>query len=86
MRISSHRSLFIGIVALCRAAALDVQQPPVIHDLTGTIATEATIKDEHKAANKIGVKTEDGTEDGVEHIFDGARISSRQYGMTGSLS
>jgi len=54
---------------LSTAGALEAQQPPVIHGLTGTIATEETIKDEHKAANKIVVKTEDG----VEHVFDGAK-------------
>jgi hypothetical protein len=63
------QSLFIGMVALCTAAALDAQQPPAIHGVTGTIATDATIKEEHKAANKIVVKTEDG----VEHVFEGAK-------------
>jgi len=47
MRISSHRSLFIGIVALYISSSLDAQQPPVIHGSTDTIAREATIKDEH---------------------------------------
>lgn len=69
MRISGHHALFIAIVAFGSAVALDAQQPPAIHGLSGTIATEATIKDEHKAANKIVVKTEDG----VEHVFDGAK-------------
>jgi len=69
MPISGHHPLFIGIVALSTAAALEAQRPPVIHGLTGTIATEATIKDEHRAANKIVVKTEDG----VEHVFDGTK-------------
>ena len=69
MGISCHRSLLISIVALGSAASLNAQQPPVIHGLTGTIATEATIRDEGKAANKIVVKTEDG----VEHVFSGAK-------------
>ena len=69
MDVSGRRSLFLGIAALCTAAGLDAQQPPAIHGLTGTIATEATIKDEHKAANKIVVKTADG----VDHVFDGAK-------------
>ena len=69
MRIAGPYVLFMCIVALRATATLDAQQPPVIHGLTGTIATEATIKDEHKAANKIVVKTEDG----VEHVFDGAK-------------
>ena len=40
-------------------------QGPAIHGLTGTIATEATIKAEHKAAHTIVVETADG----VEHIY-----------------
>jgi hypothetical protein len=44
-------------------------QGPPIHGFNGTIATEATIKEEHKAANKIVVATEDG----VEHIYDVAK-------------
>jgi hypothetical protein len=43
-------------------------QPP-IHGVTGTIATEATIKSEQKAARKIVVATEDG----VEHVYDAAK-------------
>lgn len=69
MQISGRHSLFVGIVALCTATTADAQQPPVIHGLTGTIATETTIKGEHKAANKIVVKTEDG----AEHVFDGTK-------------
>ncbi len=42
------------------------QTPPPIHGVTGTVATEGTIKEEHKAANKIVVATEDG----VEHVYD----------------
>jgi hypothetical protein len=44
-------------------------QGPPIHGVTGTVATEATIKEEHKAANKIVVETEDG----VEHVYDAAK-------------
>ena len=69
MRTLWHLQL-VGFVALWTTApALDAQRPPVIHGLTGTIATEGTIKDEHKAANKIIVETEDG----VEHVFDAAK-------------
>jgi hypothetical protein len=57
----------VGMVALGIAPA-HAQGPP-IHGLTGTMATEATIKDAQKAANKIVVKTEDG----VEHIYDAAK-------------
>jgi hypothetical protein len=69
MRNPKHHSLFIGLVAICSAAALDAQQPPAIQGVTGTIATDATTKDEHKVANKIVVKTEDG----VEHVFGSAK-------------
>jgi hypothetical protein len=58
---------FIGIAAL--GIAPTYAQGPPIHGLTGTIATEATIKDEHKAANTIIVATEDG----VEHIYGAAK-------------
>jgi hypothetical protein len=44
-------------------------QGPPIHGFNATIATEATIKAEHKAANKIVVETEDG----VEHLYDVAK-------------
>jgi hypothetical protein len=45
------------------------QGTPPIHGLTGTIATEATIKSEDKAAHKIIVETADG----VEHVYDAAK-------------
>jgi len=57
----------LGLMALI-VAPIHAQGPP-IHGLTGTIATQATIKAEHKAANKIVVATEDG----VEHIYDVAK-------------
>jgi hypothetical protein len=44
-------------------------QGPAIPGLTGTMATEATIKDEHKAANKVVVETKDG----VEHVYDAVK-------------
>ena len=56
----------VGMVALGIAPAS--AQPP-IHGFTGTMATEATVKSEHKAANKIVVATEDG----VEHVYDAAK-------------
>ena len=61
------RLALVGMVAL-GAAPARAQGPP-IYGLTGTIATEATIKDEHRAANKIVVETEDG----VEHVYDAAK-------------
>lgn len=67
MRFPKYLQL-VGIVALCAAPA-QAQAPPRIHGFTGTIATEATIKSEKKAANKIVVETKDG----VEHVYDAAR-------------
>ena len=57
----------VGTVALGTAPAYG--QGPAIHGLTGTIATEATIKAEHKAAHTIVVETADG----VEHVYDAAK-------------
>ena len=61
------RFALVGMVALGIAPAH--AQGPIIPGVTGTMATEATIKDEHKAANKIVVETEDG----VEHVYDAAK-------------
>jgi hypothetical protein len=68
-----HMRVF-GCLALVGMVMLGVtpargQGGPPIHGVTGTIATEATIKAEHKAANKIVVETEDG----VEHVYDSAK-------------
>jgi len=41
------------------AASLHAQQPPAIHGFNGTTATDATIKDEGKAANKVAVAAGD---------------------------
>jgi hypothetical protein len=57
----------LSLIALI-VAPMYAQGPP-IHGLTGTVATEATIKDERKAANKIVVATEDG----VEHVYEVAK-------------
>ncbi len=62
------RFQLVGMLAL-GTAPLYAQQGPAIHGVTGTIATEATIKDEHKAANTIVVATEDG----VEHVYKTAK-------------
>jgi hypothetical protein len=66
MRLCWQLSL-VGMVALGVAPAQ--AQGPAIHGVTGTIATQATIKDEHKAANKIIVETEDG----AEQVYDAAK-------------
>ena len=68
MRASTMAQL-VGISALALTPALHAQRPPAIHGVTGTIATEATIKEEHKAGNKIVVATEDG----AEHVYDAAK-------------
>ena len=65
MRAPWHLHL-VGMLALGIGPAY--AQPP-IHGFNGTIATEATIKSEQKAANKIVVSTEDG----VEHVYDAAK-------------
>jgi len=68
MRIASMTQL-VGAVALAFASTAYAQRPPAIQGVTGTIATEATIKDEKKAGNKIVVATEDG----AEHVYDAAK-------------
>lgn len=67
MRLSRYLPI-VALVALGAAAAY-AQAPPAIHGFNGTIATEATIKAEHKAANKVAVETKDG----VERVYDAAK-------------
>ena len=43
----------------------DAQDPPPISGVTGTVALEGTVVQEHAAANTVIVKTVDG----VEHVF-----------------
>ena len=62
-----RRLALVAMVALGSAPAQ--AQGPAIHGFNGTIATEATIKAEHKAAHKIVVETADG----VEHVYDSAK-------------
>lgn len=64
MRVTLPLLSFVALIV----APIHAQGPP-IHGVTGTIATEATIKSEHKAANKIIVATEDG----AEHIYEVAK-------------
>lgn len=66
MRVFWYLPIF-GMAALCVAPTY--AQGPPIHGFNGTMATEATIKSEHKAANKIVVATKDG----VEHVYDAAK-------------
>jgi len=66
MRASWYLPL-VGVVALGIPSAY--AQGTAVHGVNGTMATEATIKSERKAANKIVVETKDG----VEHIYDAAK-------------
>lgn len=66
---SSTMIQLVGVVAIAFASDAYAQRPPAIQGVTGTIATEATIKDEKKAGNKIVVATEDG----AEHVYDAAK-------------
>jgi hypothetical protein len=56
------------------------QRPPAIPGLTGSIATDATIKGEQKIANKIAVATEDG----VRHLLPAGKdpLSDLSEGAT----
>jgi hypothetical protein len=81
MRVSGL--LLISSVALGIAPALSAQTTlPPIHGVTGVIATDATIKDEHKAGNKIVVTTEDG----VEHVYSAAKDLLVHGGKDGVLA
>ena len=60
--------VFAGIVAINVIGAADAQaaqQPPPIHGVTGTIATEGTIQETSEAGHTILVKAADG----VERLF-----------------
>lgn len=66
---------FAGIVVIHAANIADAraaQQPPPIHGVTGTIATEGTIQQTYDGTNKILVKAADG----VEHLFRLGRRST----------
>jgi hypothetical protein len=75
--------LLIGSVAFGMTPALHGQTLlPPIHGVTGVIATDETIKDEHKAANKIVVTTEDG----VQHVYSAAKDLLVHGGKNGVLA
>jgi hypothetical protein len=75
----TYRLALVGVFALVTAPSY-AQGPPV-QGVTGTIATEATIKAEHQAAHKIVVETKDG----AEHVYDAA-TGLLVHGGTGPLS
>ena len=59
------------IIIVGLGSVVAAQQGPAISGFTGTLATEATIKDEQKAGNTVAVKTKDG----VEHVYSAAKVS-----------
>jgi hypothetical protein len=69
MEVNMRALWYFGLFSMLTLGASPSYAQPPIHGLTGTIATEATIKSEQKAANKIVVETEDG----VEHVYDAAK-------------
>jgi hypothetical protein len=79
MRVSL---LLISSVAVGITPALHAQTLPPIHGVTGVVATDATIRDEHKAGNKIAVTTEDG----VQHVYRAAKDLLVHGGKDGVLA
>jgi hypothetical protein len=59
-------TLFVSLAGILGGAAhATAQEPPPIDGMTGTVALEGTVVQEHAAANTVIVKTVDG----VEHLF-----------------
>jgi hypothetical protein len=74
--------VFAGMVVIhviTTAEARAAQQPPPIHGVTGTIATEGTIQETYEGANKVLVKAADG----VERLF---RLGRRSTVHTGDAA
>jgi hypothetical protein len=63
-RVVTRLLVPLGLV-LGASISMNAQSPPPIQGVTGTIATEGTVKDVHEAGNTVIV----GTVDGVEHVF-----------------
>ena len=78
MRISVHAPIVTLLVGM--TVAVYAQRPPAIHGVTGTMATDATIKQEHAVAKKIAVAAEDG----VQHLFPAGKgpLSDLKPGST----
>ena len=71
--------VYAGIVAINVVGAADVraaQQPPPIHGVTGTIATEGTVQETSEAGHTILVKAADG----VSRLFHLNRRSTIHSG------
>jgi hypothetical protein len=66
--------LTIGVIGVADARA--AQQPPPIHGVTGTIATEGTVQETYDGASKILVKAADG----IERLFHLNRRSTVHSG------
>src|SRR5579864_4744915 len=63
-------ALAVGATALSGVVSATAgQQPPPIAGVTGTVALEGTVDQEHAGANTVVVKTVDG----VEHVFHFAK-------------
>ncbi len=79
MRVPSPFGL-IGALALIMTSAAYAQRAPAIPGVTGTMATDTTVKQEYKLANKIVVATEDG----VKHVFPAGKgaLSDMMEGST----
>ncbi len=72
-------SVCAGIVAVSVIGAADVQaaqQPPPIHGVTGTVATEGTIQETSEAGHTVLVKAADG----IERLFHLNRRSTVHSG------
>jgi hypothetical protein len=70
----------LPLVLVALGVAPTYAQAP-IHGFNGTMVTEATIKSEYKAANKIVVQSKDG----IEHVYDAAK-GVVVHGGKGTLS
>jgi len=71
--------VFAGMAAVNVIGVADAraaQQPPPIHGVTGTIATEGTVQETYEGVNKILVKAADG----IEHLFHLSRRSTVHSG------
>jgi hypothetical protein len=64
-RVVTRALALLGGMVVAASIVVTAQTPPPIHGVTGTIATEGTIKDVHEAGNTVIV----GTLDGAEHVF-----------------
>jgi hypothetical protein len=76
MGLPSISACMVAVGVIIAADASAAQQPPPVHGVTGTIATEGTIEDTSEAAHSILVKAADG----VVHLFHLNRRSAVHSG------